>query len=266
MIENILIIGYGMMGASLDKAILSKMGINCHIVVGEEVNVNELAIDNKIIYQTVYDLKYEDVKKQDLIILASPFQTFPEILKCIKPLLSNDTIVIDVASVKTYVAYLATEMGINLIPCHPMCGSEKSGYLNANENIFTNANVIITPLDKQEYSTIVQFWNMLGCKEIIMETYVHDSIMAEISHLPHVISYVYNNTIDSSNGKYGANSYKDIIRCSNSNTNLWANILIENKEYLLDTIDCFGKNLNILRNCLLDNDLQKLITFLDGND
>ena len=116
--------------------------------------------------------------------------------------LTDECLVTDVGSVKSVICEKAQDLfklpGISFIGSHPMAGSEKSGMNNASASLFTNRPVIVTPesnCDQNHLRRLKEFWGVLGMKVYQLSSAEHDKVIAELSHLPHLVSSVLSFTI-----------------------------------------------------------------------
>ncbi|MCJ8299216.1 MAG: prephenate dehydrogenase/arogenate dehydrogenase family protein [Pseudomonadales bacterium] len=150
MVENTLVIGLGMIGGSLAKA-LKENGFS-RKVVAYDSSVEALKIGVKL---GVIDSGCTDigmaVRQASVIILAVPVKATASVLKMIKPYLQPECIISDVGSTKGSVIKAAEAVfgtvPANFVPAHPIAGSEKSGVEAANSQLFAKHKVIITPHD-----------------------------------------------------------------------------------------------------------------------
>ncbi len=152
---------------------------------------------------------------------------------------------------------------IDWISSHPIAGSEVSGPINGNENLFVNKwSVIIKQKNSQreEMKKILKFWKLLGSKTVIMDADQHDKIFAITSHLPHLIAYnliltATNFKISDKNNvlKFSAGGLRDFSRIAASNEIMWRDIFTNNKSNMLKVIDLFIKNLKIFKQDIKSN-------------
>ena len=191
-VERILIIGLGMIGASIALASRSK-GIK---VTGYDIDSNSVknAFQNQIIDDEASSIEQINSKKYtkdiDLIILAIPPKQTLDVLNSLQEVWNTDTTITETSSVKNHIKIEGVS---NIVLSHPIAGSDQSGLLAADENLFKNKkNVLCNPFncDKDHYDKVENFWsNALQMKTALMTVSEHDLIFAMTSHLPHLISY-----------------------------------------------------------------------------
>jgi prephenate dehydrogenase len=246
--KNITIIGVGLIGSSFALSI-RKQGFKGRITgVGRRednlVRAKELGIIDD--YSTAHA---EGVKDADLIVLASSVGQFEQIVINIKDYIKAGAIVTDVGSVKARIVEKIEPLmpeGVSFVGGHPIAGKECSGINAASADLFTNARCIITPgsnTKKDALDKVVELWNRIGTKTVLMSPEEHDTIFAAVSHLPHVISYALVNSIldvDANILHYSGKGMKDMTRIALSPAELWRDICAYNRDDILKTLKKFS--------------------------
>lgn len=185
----------------------------------------------------------------DLVILCSPIGVMPDLSHAILPHLHPDTIVTDVGSVKGPVEQQLAPIfqgKARWIGSHPMAGSEQSGLEAARDDLFEGARVVVTPTADTASGTtprILDFWQALGARTLELDPGTHDLLVARISHLPHLLAalLVHNSSGDSppSALDLAGGGFRDTTRIAQGPPAMWREILLENKNALLSTLDSF---------------------------
>ena len=162
------------------------------------------------------------VQHSDFIVLCTPVDTIIPILKTIAPHLSPGTIVTDVGNVKGSICSQAqtipNDNQFHFIGSHPMAGSEKSGMEYANADLLKQATCIITPTEHSDplaLEKVTQFWSELEMNPVQMSSEEHDTLIAGISHLPHIVASVLAaslSKIPDEQFKYAGGGLKDTTR------------------------------------------------------
>ncbi len=257
-ISHVCIIGLGLIGCSWIKALRSQGAVTSVIGFDSNLDSMEKAVELGIIDEYASSAK-EAVKNADLVILSVPILATKRILLEIKDSLSSDTIVTDVGSVKgQLIADMDEVFGSyqsNFILGHPIAGSEKSGVTAADESLFKNHDVILTPLEKtnpQALSIVKQLWQVAGARVELMGVKQHDSILAATSHLPHLLAYSLVDTLAHKHENkeifnYAAGGFRDFTRIAASSPQMWHDIFTANKEAVIDALDLFSEDLSLLR-------------------
>ena len=184
----------------------------------------------------------------------------------------KDCIVVDVCGIKEYVeknvAKLLFDNGMNYLGVHPMAGKEVSGYENSSEDLFVNANFIITKTcytTESTIDTIKQLARKIGFNRVVVcSAKEHDNIIAFTSQLAHIVSsaYVKSPTIKEQPG-FSAGSFQDLTRVAKLNPKMWKELFILNKKPLIKELDNIINNLRNYKIALKNNDegfLEKLLS------
>lgn len=246
--SNISIIGIGLMGSSFALA-LRKYGFKGGITgIGRQednlIKAKELGIIDQ--YSTV---PVNGIRDADLILLATPVGQFEKIVRDIAQNIKKGTIVTDVGSVKAGIVKELDPLmpeGVSFVGGHPIAGKECSGISAATSDLFKDARCIVTPgsnTNNEALEKIINLWNVVGAKTLLMTPEEHDLIFAAVSHLPHVIAYVLVNSIIEEDDKilhYGGKGLGDMTRIALSSEELWKDICVYNKEDILKTLRKFS--------------------------
>ncbi|WP_036551946.1 bifunctional prephenate dehydrogenase/3-phosphoshikimate 1-carboxyvinyltransferase [Neptunomonas japonica] len=270
MANRVLIIGLGLIGGSLAKALKKKHFAN--VVVGCDRNLDELqqGIDLGIIDEGCNDFA-SAVKAADIIVLAVPVKATEAVLFDLKPYLQPHTVITDVGSTKGNVIVAAQNVfgsvPRNFIPGHPIAGSEKSGVAAADDTLFVKHKVILTPLpesDKRATHLIARMWQSTGAEVLQMAIERHDEVLAATSHLPHLLAFSLVDTLAKEQDsteifRYAAGGFRDFTRIAASDPTMWHDVCLANKQQILDQIDNFTEGLASLRRAIVEGDSQSML-------
>ena len=147
--------------------------------------------------------------------------------------------------------------GIAFVPAHPMAGSEKRGNASARADLFEGARCILTPTDRtppEAVEAVRQMWEGVGCAVATLDAAVHDRIVAQVSHLPHLVAPAVLNAADESSLPFAATGMKDTTRIAASDVDLWIDIFKDNRENILAALARFVDETEALRTALDDED------------
>ena len=255
MINKITIIGVGLIGGSLAKAIKENNLAKVVFGYGRDLNRLEKAKKANVIDQFSTNLK-DAINDSDIVIIATPVGSFKEILIEIKPFLTSKIVISDVGSTKTNIALIVSQTlgdySNYFIPAHPIAGKEKSGFEASEANLFSNRKVIITPLETSSpdsISLIQKMWEGTGADVDFMSPESHDELLGMTSHLPHMLAFSLVNYLISKNPSasiYAAGGFKDFSRIASGDAVMWRDICIQNKDQIIDHIRGYQKTLNSL--------------------
>ena len=168
----------------------------------------------------------------DLAVVALPVYSSIPVISSVLEKTSWGCTVIDMGSVKApIVDALRTRSGFErFVPCHPMAGSEQSGYDYSREDLFRGASVIVTPHelnDPSDLESVEDMWRKLGARVVSADPFEHDSIVARTSHLPHLISAALAASV-CAKGKgqavFAGRGLSDMTRLAGGSPELWIEI------------------------------------------
>ena len=265
------VIGVGLIGSSFSLA-LKKHGITDEIWGYSNSGFSaQKALNLGIIYKISMGIK-DIAINCDLIFIAIPVLSIPGVLREISWYVDEKTIITDGGSTKHFVRECHKYFKYNnFVGGHPIAGTEKSGPEYGFAELFDNNACIITPIeetDRNKLDVIVNIWKLIGMKVYLMSPEEHDKIMANISHMPHVIAY---SLVDAVKDKYfdgmgitklAGGGFKDFTRIAKSDEIMWADIFIANRDFLLLALEDFQKSLNDIKTYIEQKDTSKIKEFL----
>lgn len=268
------IIGLGLMGGSLAKALKKKFN-NIYIAAcNRSIDTLKFAYEEKVI--DVYCTEIDDTFSGcNIIFICTPVSKITEYVYKLLPYIDKDCIITDVGSTK---GTLFDDMEklkekICFIGGHPMTGSEQTRYTYSKEYLYENTYYILSPLSSvsdEKLNFIVDIVKKIGAIPITISPYKHDYIVAAISHVPHVIAAAIVNMVKKldTDEKYmknlAAGGFKDITRIASSSPEMWQNISIENKTQILNVLNEFKKLIDEYEILLCNNDNQNLLNYFDS--
>ena len=270
MIKKITIIGVGLIGGSLAKAI--KKNNLAEVVFGFGRNLSRLesAQKSNIIDQYSIDIS-EALDGASIVVIATPVGTFESILRELKPYITEGMIITDVGSTKTGIAKSAREILVEMascfVPAHPIAGKEKSGFESSDEELFINKKVIITPLEINTDKTInslKKLWEDVGADVDFMSAESHDELLGMTSHLPHMLAFSLVNYLITQNPSasiYAAGGFKDFSRIASGDAVMWRDICLNNRDQIIAHIKGYQETLSALVDAIDNQDKDKLESF-----
>lgn len=234
--QKVTILGGGLLGGSLALALKQEV----QLWARREETVTEakqLGIEG-----ATTDLT-EAVANSQLVILCVPVGAMPKLLEdAIAAGLPEDCLITDVGSIKGLphqtLSPILAESGRHFIGSHPMAGSEQGGIQAAQADLFEGAACLLTN-DGHAPAELAQsleaFWQEVGCRTTWMDSASHDGLVANISHLPHVLAAAAARTCleNPADGAFGGGGLRDTTRVAGGNVDMWTEILLENREALM---------------------------------
>jgi prephenate dehydrogenase len=204
----------------------------------------------------------------DSVILCTPVGLFAQILAEIAPALRPGTIVTDVGSTKRSVVEIGERLlpkGVPFVGSHPMAGSEKRGIEFARADLFQNALCILTPTprtDAQALGAVESFWQTLGMRLTRLSPEEHDRLLADVSHLPHVIAAALIAMQEESALALAGKGFLDATRIAGGDGGLWRDILLDNRDNLLASLGKLKAHLHELEGMLQPDQAEQLVAWL----
>lgn len=259
---KVLIVGLGLMGGAYAYR-LSNKG---YTVYGSDINLNSIdyALEKHFITKGSVNPE-EYIKDSDIIVLAIYPQAILSFMEKYKDLFHEGQVITDICGVKSEFVYEATKLAKPAVYCshHPMAGREKIGIEYSTECAFGGANYLIVPTDDTPKETIAILEKLgldLGFKNIsVMDINKHNRMIGFTSQLTHAIAVsLVNSDHDKDTKNYIGDSYRDLTRIAMINENLWSELFLENRQYLLEHIASFEFELNLLKMALYKEDKEAL--------
>jgi len=265
--NRVTIIGVGLIGGSLGLA-LKKAGLARMVVgVGHRTASLEEALARGAVDETTLDAA-GGVRGSDLVVLATPVGTFREMAARIAPALAAGAIVIDVGSTKAQVVALLEKTvpeGCAFVGCHPVAGSEQRGAAHARADLFQGATCVVTPTartPKEALRRVIETWAQVGMTVRLLDAAVHDRLLAEVSHLPHVVASALVQAVSGESEPLVGPGWADTTRIAGSDPQLWRDILMSNAGEVASALERFQDTLAAFQAALGQGDAARIEALL----
>ena len=257
MFEQLGLIGCGLMGSSFALA-MKRAGLVKRVVgYSKSPSTTERARAMGVI-----DIEAPSallaVSGADIVLIAVPVAATEATFKAIKHLVTPQMLIMDVGSTKRDVIdagrrALREHIG-SFVPAHPIAGKEVSGVENADPDLYAGRQVILTPIERTltvQLQKAIDVWTRLGCRVLQMSPEQHDAAFAAVSHLPHLIAFALMNSISGQpQGKVylslAGPGFRDFTRIAAGDPKIWRDVLISNREELLEQSKIFQRNLHAM--------------------
>ena len=241
MIQQLTIVGLGLVGGSVAKAARAEGVARTIVAVGRDPGRLEAARRDGAVDRVTTDLA-AGLRGADFVLLAAPVGAIAAMLADVWRAVALDATLTDVGSAKAVIVReaerLADERPLGFVGSHPMAGSEQSGYAVARADLFRGATVIVTPTERTDPGAgkrVTQFWEGLGARVATLEAERHDRVVAAISHLPHLVAWALVDAVARLDGEafaLAARGFKDTTRIAASDAGVWREIFLQNQEAL----------------------------------
>jgi len=247
MIDKLCIVGVGLIGGSLARA-LRAAGAVCDIV-GHGRNAAHLqrARDLGVIDRAETRIA-DAVRGADMVVLAVPVGAMSRLLKEIAPQLAPQAVITDVGSVKGAVITAArAALGgrfPSFVPGHPIAGTERSGVEASFAELYKHQRVVLTPeadTDPDAVRRVTELWRAAGAETLIMSAEHHDEVLAATSHLPHMLAFTLMDALLKLDDRethfaLAASSFRDVTRVAASDPEMWHDICLSNRTALVKAL------------------------------
>lgn len=265
MFKKTVIIGTGLIGGSLGLAIKEKK--LCRNVYGMSKSVSSVSRARSCGAVDFACSGLSAVSDADLIILATPPEIIIKQARCIARLARKDAVIFDVSSTKREIVSLFSRLHPGFVGTHPLAGSEKRGIRAASAKLFRGCICILTPgtgTDKRALHAVDALWKLIGARTMRMDSRRHDALMASISHLPHIAAFALMNTVRLDQARLGAGGLRDTTRIAASDPQLWAQILLSNRENIMAPLNIFQRQLTAFQEALRSKDKRRVTALISS--
>ncbi|ONG55858.1 cyclohexadienyl dehydrogenase [Pseudoroseomonas deserti] len=257
--NRLCLIGLGLIGSSLarmarERGDIARTLVACDHGVGVAARLRELDLADVVEVDAA-----EAVKGCDAVILCTPVGSFASVMAQIAPHLAPGAILSDTGSTKGSVLRDLLPLlpaGVDLVPGHPMAGTEHSGPDAGFSTLFQGRYVILTPGDygsPAAQEKVAELWRRAGAMIESMDPTTHDKVVAIVSHLPHLIAFTICSTADDLAQetreqvlKFAASGFRDFTRIAASDVDMWRDVFLNNREALLEMLARFSEDAHAL--------------------
>lgn len=272
--KKIAIIGLGLIGGSIAKALKDRLNITCITAVDNNESSIRQAIEEGYIQEGSKELN-DSVYNSDIIFLCTPVKYTLEYLALLYGNVKENCIITDTASTKKeIISYINS---LDNPPCfiggHPMAGTEKAGFASSFSHLFENAYYILSPSknsSKEALELLTEIVKEIGAIPIKLDAKEHDIITATISHVPHVIASALVNLVRQSDSPerkmqvLAAGGFKDITRIASSNPQIWESIILSNRQEVKETLNKFVKTISTFIEYIDNNNSSSIYNFFES--
>lgn len=267
-VGTLAVVGIGMIGGSVAAAARATGAARFIVGYGPGEDAGQaLALG---LVDRLCDTLEAAVAEADLVVLAAPVGAIVELLPAVAAAASAGTVVTDCGSTKRRIAQAgdAAFAGrpARFVPGHPIAGGERSGPAAAQPGLFAGRRVLLCPgeaADARALETVEAFWRQLGARVDRMDAAHHDALFAEVSHWPHAAAFALAAAIGE--GPFGEEAVRaagaglrDTTRIAASDADLWAGILLDNRDAALESARRFREEIERVVAAIEDRDATAL--------
>ncbi|MCM8813016.1 MAG: prephenate dehydrogenase [Candidatus Omnitrophica bacterium] len=261
------IIGTGLIGGSIGMG-LRHYGLAAEVVgVARRRSTLRRAKRAGAIDRGMLDCR-QAVSRADLVVLAAPVRTIEKLLTQHRSDFPAGCVLFDVGSTKADIVAQAERLlppPVHFVGAHPLAGAEKNGVEHGRQDLFSGAACILTPTprtDARVLRTVESLWRRLGAKTYRLAPADHDAAVAQISHLPHLLSAALVASVSRAALPFAASGFRDTTRIAAGDPLLWRDIIFTNRRCILNAVRALEKTLGTLRRAIQAGDEPAVVDFL----
>ena len=274
MAYTVAILGTGLIGASLGLALGTADPESAPLgrckVIGYDGSSQQLRIARgRLAIDAEAKTAAEAVKEADIVVLATPVQTLPALMREIAPHLRYKALVTDVCSTKASVLQWARELlptTVSFVGGHPMAGREKNGAEAAELDLFKGAVYCLCPAlnaTAEATNLATAFVETIGAKPYYIDPEEHDIYVAGISHLPFLLATAQTEVVTRSPSwremqMVAASGFRDITRLASGDPVMHRDICSTNRTALKHWVNESIRVLVEMRTALEDDQIDEL--------
>jgi prephenate dehydrogenase len=259
------IMGLGLMGGSLALALRGRVA--WLLGIERQPGPRQMARREGIVDEAVESLTAE-TPAVDLLVLALPVRAIGDVLGRLPALRSAGCAVLDLGSTKRAVvaAMDALPDHFAAIGGHPMCGKETPGLAAAAADLYRGQTFVLCPTGRTTpavAATAQALIAAIGARPILLDAADHDAIVAAVSHLPAIVAAALMRAAsDERLWAISASGFRDTSRLAGSDPRMMLDILLTNREAILDALDTYQADLTVFRQALARSDEEALVDWL----
>ena len=248
--KKIVIIGMGLIGGSIAKALLDKDLADEVVGVCRRQSSLDRAVKEKALTAGYVNNYEEATAGADIIFIATPVNTTKKVLDDLAGVISDPGVLVtDVGSTKKEIVDHARKYAghFSFVGAHPLAGSEKKGVEYARADLFQRSLCVLTRSETtvdEDIEKLRSLWQALGAKVEVTTPEEHDRILAFTSHLPHIAAYALSGVQDPLHYGYMSTGFGDATRIASSDPALWSDIFMTNSDNVLNSISRFKELLS----------------------
>jgi prephenate dehydrogenase len=259
---HIAVVGLGLMGGSLAGALRGQ----CRAIIGvaRRTETIETALARGLVDRGTADLE-SGVRQANVVVLGTPVRVILRLLTEIGPLLPEGCLLMDLGSTKVQIVTEMARLPGHVQPLggHPMCGKEVSGIAAADPALYQGHTFVLTPLPRTSEAALAlgrALVGAVGARPLMLDPDCHDRLVATISHLPYLLACGLVGateviaSADPTVWEVAASGFRDTSRLAASDVTMMLDILLTNREAVLEALGACEAQLRDLRHFLESGD------------
>lgn len=274
MVEQLSLIGCGLMGGSFALALRQAGRVKRIVGYSEPLTSTEQALSDGVIDHIAFSAA-EAVANADVVMIAVPVAASRGVFQAIAPALSDKALLMDLGSTKRGVIAAAREtLGTRFdqfVPCHPIAGKERAGRAKPDAALYQKRQVILTPTNSTLAKHIQRasaIWTAIGASVRLTSADAHDTGLAAVSHLPHLLAFAFmTSLLDQAEPdailSLGGLGFRDFSRIAGCEASIWRDILRSNRDEVQRLSGAFRRALDDFEHAIAQEDPAMLEQMLE---
>jgi prephenate dehydrogenase len=270
MIQRLCIIGVGLIGGSLARALREAAYVKEIVGFSRSAEHLQKAVDLGVIDRYDTDAR-KAVQDADMVFVSVPLGAMATVFEAIKDALADTAVVTDGGSAKASVVEAVKKsvgrMPEWFVPGHPIAGTEQSGVEASFAGLYKGRRIILTPTgetDAEAVRKVRAMWEAAGASVNEMDIEHHDEVLAATSHLPHMLAFALVESLARMSEQreifeYAAGGFRDFTRIASSDPVMWRDICLANRGALLAMVENFRDDLDDLTGAIRDQDAARIL-------
>ncbi len=253
--QRIAILGVGLLGGSVALSIRRQRPSVVIVGTARDQTKCQRLVEKRIVDQATTSIPTA-CHQADVIVVASPVDQIVPLVIAAAAACGDDCLITDVGSTKARIVQLVEQDATaapKFVAAHPIAGSEKTGFEHSTADLFDGKAVIITPSEKNPAHQIDKashFWRLVGSQIISMNASDHDTHLASISHVPHLVSALVARMATAQSRPLAGSGWEDITRVAAGDPTMWTAICQQNRPAILRELERLAGELDVLRQTL----------------
>jgi prephenate dehydrogenase len=195
------------------------------------------------------------VRDAEAVFVCAPVGVLPAVVADVLAAAPRDCVVTDAGSTKRSVVEATADP--RFVGGHPLAGAETAGVEHARADLFQDATWYLTPTPGATgtlFERLHRLIRELGARPATIDAATHDTMLAAVSHLPHVFANVLvaqaASALDGEQMPATGPSFRDATRVAGANSAIWTDIYLANRDALVEQMDGAIERLQTVRAAL----------------
>jgi len=206
----------------------------------------------------------EQAGAAQLAVVCTPISAIPAQVRAIAA--ATSALITDVGSTKGRLVRELSDLPSRYLGSHPMAGSHLHGLEHASPDLYRQRTTIITPVAASSEAAVAlvsALWQAVGCRVLLLSPEIHDRVVAQASHLPHILSSATAAQLSATAAPVAATGFRDVTRIAAAAAPLWADILLSNGAAVQEAISAAQAHVQVLAAALAREDRAAIEAWLE---